>query len=377
VRLLDRYLLRELLVPLFYCLSGFVLLWVCLDLFNELNTFQTRKLHGIDIVQYYLVSTPDVLVFVLPMALLLALLYALTNHARHHEITAIRSAGISMWRLCVPYLAVGLFASVVLFVLNEYAVPDSAEAADAILAKRVPKKPGDLPRNQVANLSFYNNRDSRQWQIAVYDLDTAEMIRPTVIWTLPDKERRWLYAERAVRRNGIWVFSNASEYRETGETNSLLVPILQTNKIAMSQFTETPDEIRSEIKLANAISSLTTKGNKKADIPIAEIRNYLRLHPVPSKAERRWLFTKLHGRLATPWMCLVVVLIAIPFGAASGRRNVFVGVASSLVICFAYYVLQQLGLSFGASGWLPPWLGAWFPNLAFGLAGVVMTINVR
>src|SRR5690349_7468662 len=107
MRLLDRYLLRELLVPLFYCLSGFVLLWICLDLFNELNMFQKAKLHGNDIAEYYLVSTPDVLVIVLPMALLLALLYALTNHARHHEITAIRAAGISMWRLCLPYLGIG------------------------------------------------------------------------------------------------------------------------------------------------------------------------------------------------------------------------------------------------------------------------------
>jgi lipopolysaccharide export LptBFGC system permease protein LptF len=145
----------------------------------------------------------------------------------------------------------------------------------------------------------------------------------------------------------------------------------------MPEFTETPEEIRSEIKLSNAISTVGAKGAKKSDIAIAEIRNYLRLHPHPSKSDGRWLFTKLHGRLATPLMCLVVVLIAIPFGAASGRRNVFVGVASSLVICFAYYVLQQVGLSFGASGWLPPWLGAWFPNLAFGLAGILMTINVR
>jgi lipopolysaccharide export system permease protein len=73
----------------------------------------------------------------------------------------------------------------------------------------------------------------------------------------------------------------------------------------------------------------------------------------------------------------VVVLIAIPFGAAGGRRNVFVGVASSVVICFSYFVLQQLGLALGTSGRVVPWLAAWFPNLSFGLAGVLMTARVR
>ena len=45
----------------------------------------------------------------LPIALLLALLYALTNHARHNEITAMRAAGVSLWRLCVPYFVIGLW----------------------------------------------------------------------------------------------------------------------------------------------------------------------------------------------------------------------------------------------------------------------------
>ncbi len=49
------------------------------------------------------------------------------------------------------------------------------------------------------------------------------------------------------------------------------------------------------------------------------------------------LNTQLHGRLAAPWTCLVVVFIAIPFGSLSGRRNVLVGVASSILICFVFF----------------------------------------
>jgi lipopolysaccharide export LptBFGC system permease protein LptF len=142
----------------------------------------------------------------------------------------------------------------------------------------------------------------------------------------------------------------------------------------MPQFTETPEEIRSEIKLANSVGLGPAK---RADIPITEILNYLRLHPNPSRFEGFWLHTKLQGRLAAPFTCLVVVLVAIPFGAASGRRNLFVGVASSIGICFAYFVLQQVGLALGTGGQLPPWLAAWAPNMMFGLAGILMTARVR
>jgi lipopolysaccharide export system permease protein len=101
------------------------------------------------------------------------------------------------------------------------------------------------------------------------------------------------------------------------------------------------------------------------------------LHPNPKRTDRFWLYTKLHGRLAAPWTCLVVVLIALPFGAASGRRNIFVGVASSIFICFTFFVLLQLGLALGTGGYLPAWLAAWFPNLIFGIAGLWLTARVR
>ena len=107
MRLLDRYLLRELLIPLGYCLCGFLLFWISSDLFVKLGEFQKKGLVARDIAEYYLVVLPEFLVLVLPIALLLALLYALTNHARHQEITAIRAAGVSLWRLSLPYLGVG------------------------------------------------------------------------------------------------------------------------------------------------------------------------------------------------------------------------------------------------------------------------------
>ena len=122
---------------------------------------------------------------------------------------------------------------------------------------------------------------------------------------------------------------------------------------------------------------MTNSAGRTGDIPISQILDYLRLHPQPPESIKPWLYTKLHGRLAMPWTCLVVVLIATPFGAASGRRNVFVGVASSLVICFVYFVLQKFALALGTSGYIAAWLAAWLPNLSFGVAGLCMMMRTR
>lgn len=374
MRLLDRYLLRELLVPLGYCLSGFFIFWVSSDLFAELRSLQERKLGLGDIAEYYLVKSPEFVVVVLPVALLLALLYSLTNHARHHEITAIRAAGISIWRLALPYFGVGLVSSLALLALNELWVPDSSDRAEQIKERHVPPPPGAPGRDQVLKLGFTNAREGRLWQIPVYNLESGEMFNPQVIWAQRDGTRLWIRAERGWWTNGVWVFAKVRLDREPAQTNSLLVPVLQTNVMAFPEFSETPEQIRSEMKISQGIS---LRGARKADIPVAAILNYLRLHPNPSASDAAWLFTKLHGRLALPWTCLVVVLIAIPFGGASGRRNVFVGVASSIGICFAYFVLQQLCLALGTGGHLPPWLAGWLPNFAFGGAGLWLTAKVR
>lgn len=119
MRLLDRYILREFLIPFGYCLAGFLIFWMSFDLFQDLPELQRDHLHFLDYIEYYLWKVPELLIIVLPVAMLLALLYALSSHARYHELTAMRSAGISLWRISLPYLLVGFVASLWLFALSE------------------------------------------------------------------------------------------------------------------------------------------------------------------------------------------------------------------------------------------------------------------
>jgi lipopolysaccharide export system permease protein len=103
MRLLDRYLLRELLVPLAFCLGGFLIFYVAFDLIFGIKGFLEKQLTPGDIAEYYLATLPELLVMqVIPVSLLLALLYALTNHNRYQELTAMRAAGVGLWRMSLP-----------------------------------------------------------------------------------------------------------------------------------------------------------------------------------------------------------------------------------------------------------------------------------
>jgi lipopolysaccharide export system permease protein len=369
MRLLDRYLFRELLMPLTYCVSGFLIFWVSFELFGRLDDLQSAKLHLLDVLELCIAWAPDCLVTALPIALLLGLLYTLSHHSRYNEITAMRAAGISLWRICMPYFVVGFLLSLALFALNEYGVPKSSDWADGILQRYVPKQE-TVPENRMHG--FQTDRAHRTWLFADDDLQIPRLDRVQVNWILPDDSSRQLNADHAVRTNGVWTFYAVTEYIQH-RPGGPFFNLLQTNVLAMPEFTETPADIARELHFSRyeGIQSL------RLDLPLSELWPYLRAHPNLPRAKASEWWTKFHGRLAEPWTCLVVVLIAIPFGAASGRRNLFFGVAGSIFICFAFFVVQKVSLAVGAGGHMPPWLAAWLPNLVFGAVGIFLTARVR
>lgn len=369
MRLLDRYLLREWLTPFIYCLIGFLIFWISFDLLSQMDDFQRNSLTPLDVAHYYLLTLPEFFVEILPITLLMALLYALGNHARHHEITAIRAAGISFWRVGVPYLAMGFLLSLIVFILNELWVPTSGEKADALLARYDVAEHPD--RQWKRNLAFVNARDHRDWNIARYNLETFEMENPQISWLRPDGGVRHIFAERGAWTNGMWVFYNVSEFVRNAR-DDLGEDRLQTNYLAAPEFTETPALIKSEIK-ASRLNTMRTKGQ----LSIQEILDYQHWHPAMSRRDLAFFKSQLYARIAMPWTCVVVVLIALPFGAVTSRRNVFVGVASSIVICFVYFVVSRFALALGYGGYLPAWLAAWLPNLVFALGGFGMVQRLQ
>jgi lipopolysaccharide export system permease protein len=376
MRLHDRYLLRELLTPLAFCLGGFLVFWISLFFFTNADEIREDKLHLGDSLELCAASLPEFLVLLLPMLLLLALLYALTQHAKFNELTALRAAGISLWRLCAPYFAVGLAAAGFFFTLNELVVPRCAVWADNIKHRYVANSRSSLGKapTHFINNGFVNVPAHRKWKFSEFDALTTEMTSPNVDWPQPDGSQLTVQAARCVFTNGEWIFFKALVLAQPAGARSRLVPLFSTNQISFPDFSETPSQMAGSLKFQD---KQTWAGSRNADLPLTEIRDLIRNNPGMSAEDANRLNTKFHGRIAAPWTCLVVVLMAIPFGAQSGRRNLFFGVAGSIFICFGYFVLQQFSLAFGVSGHLPGWLAAWLPNFIFAAAGIILTWRVR
>lgn len=369
MRLLDRYLLKELLTALACCLGGFLIFWIAFDLFSDIDEFQKARLSSTQIAFYYVLRLPDLLNVVLPISLLLATLYSLTRHARNHELTAIRAAGVGVWRMFAPHLMVGFLASVLLFVLNEVELMEGAMASKQQFSERL--RSGQS--GALKNVYFVNGRDQRTWHIGSFNPATGELQDVDVKWKNPNGSSRHVTARSATWSQGAWLFKQVQEFVYEKGPDALAEP-RSAPELRVPELHESPGEILAVMR----VSGLTgDRAARTAQLTLREIANYKRFYPELRPRERALVDTQWHARLASPWTCLIVVLVAIPFGAASGRRNVFVGVASSVMIVFAFFILMRFGLALGTGGMMPAAAAAWLPNLTFGLLGAIFTHKLR
>ena len=82
--------------------------------------------------------------------------------------------------------------------------------------------------------------------------------------------------------------------------------------------------------------------------------------------------THLQYRLALPWTCLVVALIAAPLGIGYSRRGILSSVAAAIILVFAMNFVTHLFLALGEGARIPAWAAAWTPNILFGALGLVL-----
>src|ERR1019366_1406747 len=186
-------------------------------------------------------------------------------HTRHNELTAMRAAGVSLWRLSLPYLGVGVFCGVAIFALNEFWVPQAANKSKDILERR--KNPGQ-ERNLTGRLDFHNEGDRRHWNMAHFNRATSEMTQPTVTWEPPDGSSHSVFAQSAIYTNGQWRFFKLERWdRAAGEAYAQQT----SNSFLDIPFSETPASIRTEIKV-RALTPL--EAAKGPQLSIRELLTY-------------------------------------------------------------------------------------------------------
>jgi lipopolysaccharide export system permease protein len=364
MKLLDKYLLRTLLVPLAYCLAAFLLLYIVFDLFNNLGDFVEAGTTIPRIAQFYIYLLPSALFIIFPISLLLAILYALSSLTKTNELVAMRACGISLLRLMLPIVAVGLVVSISVTVVNETIAPYCSYWTYKFL--KAEKNKGQVDVFVAHMLGFVNARENRDWMIGEFDTRTFKMKDVRLTQRFPDGASEKVQATRAEWLDGCWWFFEVVRQRYDKDGNPMGRVRFEPRE-EMADLTETPVDFLNEVKdpLENP-----------EYVSAREIRHFMRTHLLAPSAQAR-LLVNLHQRLAMPWTALVVALFGIPLGTQSGRRGAFVGFISAIFTFFLFFALVQFCSALGKKGALDPVLAAWLPNALFFIAGCVLLYRMR
>jgi lipopolysaccharide export system permease protein len=356
MRLLDRYVLRYFLQAYFYCIAAFTSIWFIFDVSDNISTFLDERVSRSLIAKYYLTQVPQILVILLPVALLLALLFCLGRMSRSNEIVSMLTAGVSVPRAVAPLLLVGLLTTGLSTALNYSLAPHADYAHKKLLED--PKS----RRQQVGLMAqiFRNRTDNRTWFIQQFKPD--ENLFTTVHIVQQDENDNIVtnyIATSAVYHpdTRAWELQQVKvvNYDEIGNITKTDV----VESLVINDWSETPFRLSSANVRAEYLS-------------VPELRDYLNFNSDFPPTLLAPFATHLQYRLALPWTCLVIALIATPLGIGFSRRGILSSVAAAILLVFSMNFVAHLFLALGEGARIPDWAAAWTPNILFGALGLVL-----
>jgi lipopolysaccharide export system permease protein len=361
MKILDRYVLSEMIFPFFYGVAAFTILFMSISSSEMIASIMATNAENYTIVfKYILCGIPQVLVYTFPMAVLLSTLLAFGRLSGDSEIIAFKAGGVGFLRIALPGILLTVAISLISYYLGERVVPDANYTATNILIRQIVRE----AKSERENLIISDmDSDGTERRIFAKNLDEERgLLRGVVIFYFRQNHRmREVYAPKAVWENNLWRLidprtydfdeNQGIKYESKSEVGRLPIDESPTE---LAKRDRKPEEM-SRKRLRKKLEVLKTMGSRSNQTNKMEVI--------------------LHQKIALPFTCLVFGLFGIPLGLRPHRSSTSMGLGLSLVFILLFYVLMIIGKALGENGSLPPIVASWIPNIIFGALGMLMLIR--
>jgi LPS export ABC transporter permease LptG len=357
--ILDRYLLREYLVFMGIGLGVAAVLFVVIDLLQTLDRYIRIKPPLVYVLEHFVYRVPAALHDGLPVVMLVATIFLFLALARYHELTAMKAAGMSLYRVAAPVLLLSAGVAVLSGLFQELLLPRLNELGDEV--DRV-KIRGQLPRHlQSRERLWLRTADSRFYRVELLNPGSSDMFGVTVLEVDQSTFRvqSRLDARRAHWSPEGWELTDGA-FREFGPRGEVqTIPFVLT-----------------AIDLREDMDDFTKIHKPITAMSYWELREYVaRLEATGYQVKKYTV--ELYSKLSFPWVNLIMVLVAIPFSLQSPRGGRLFGVALAIAIMAGYLVVHYVALAFARADLLPPLLAAWTANIIFLGLGTSLFLRAR
>ncbi len=358
LRTFDRYIIRKLFSYTVFILLVLIFIFIMIDFSENSDDFTDQGAQMAEIWQdYYLNYIPEMIRLVLPVAIFTSCLFLTGQMSERLEITALKAAGVSLYRLIGPYLLFAVIAAVTISYLDANVIPKSNEVRIAFEQKYLKRKSDNidgndihrqLSENSVLQVNYYDRNSDIAYKVRIINYQ-----KDGVTSSIYTQKMEWLQEEEK------WRLQNPTfrTFKEDGFVETEVAQLDTALSVLPRDLSRTTSDIY-QLTYAEAedyIDSIIRSGAGSVNIPLVQY----------------------YGRVAYP-MSVVVVMI-IGFAIASVRRKGGKGIyiASGLTISFLYLSLMKISEPFGYYDTLSPLTAATLPHIFFLCVGIVLLIQAK
>ena len=365
IPLLDRWIFQELFPPLFFSIAAFTVVSLSVGVvFDLIRKIVEMGLPFSIAFQVLFLKLPSFVVISFPMAMLLSTLLAYGSLNENSEIKALKSIGISIYRIVLPGLILSIFMSYMTFVFNNNIVPLTNKNSEIILAnslgKSIANEEGeDIIFSKKGEISDpYSNFKKRGVTHLFYawKFVDGKMLDVTVI-----DFSKLGFTQMLKAKKGLW--NNDKNNWEFFDGDIL---------------TLSPDGSNTRTKFLSFLYPLGTELTNIAQLPkdandmnLGEATTAMELYQTSGNIkEARRMKVRIQEKFTLPIACSVFALIGCSFGVmqkkGGGRSQSF---GLSIILILIYYILSFSFSSLGVKGIINPFFAAWSPVFLSMLGG--------
>ncbi len=356
---IDRYVLRQFLLTALASLFAFMVLFVVVDMMENLDDFLDKHASVGIVASYYLAFLPEIVKLMIPVAILMSALFTTGRMSTYNELPALKSTGLSLYRFMAPLLVVSLLISGVSIYFNGWVVPYANKKKFEIGRIYFQKNIEYIVKSnifiqdsptRILSIGFYDDNRTVAQQVSIQDFDAFDATK--LVDRYDATEMRWVPSSRT------WTLVNAvvRHFRDSTES------IERYPSLPMGPLNFSPEDIRK-------------KQEKPDEMDYTDLRQFIRNQQRAGQESARWL-VDFYGKIAFPFSSVIVVLFGVPFSSVKRRGGLGVEFGIALAVCFLYMIFLKISQAFGYNGDLDPLLTAWMANIIFLVAGVYNLIRV-
>lgn len=356
--LIHRYIIKQFLNTLIFSLIALCAIFVIVNLLENLDDFLDAKASLQVVVLYYVNFLPEIIKLLTPVGVLISALFTVGRLSNLNEITAMKSGGMSLYRIMFPYLLLCLMLSLGQLYFNGWIVPKANIAKTKLETKYLGETAGgpifnfyyrDTP-NRTVIMSYFDAEKKIANGVSIDEFSGTKS--PRLVKRISGNTMRW------DNKKNIWVLARVISREFVGDR------VINTRLDSL------------EIKINVSGDQIVQLQKKPEQMTFDEMKEYIEVLRRGGKDVKK-MEIEYYAAYAFPYANIIVILFAIPFSSVKKKNGLAIQIAAAMIVSFIYLIFTKLGQSVGYNANMSPILSGWLANIVFLIIGLGVLFRTK